>query len=125
MLRNETKARETRCCGPEGCGALGTDGRYCIAAACMAWRWALADTTPPDIVRKYTTIPNVKTLEEARAVPRPADIPSTWKIANPPEIGAFAWIEPAVDFDARKEAEKIDWPLRRRGFCGLAPLVLP
>lgn len=42
----ETEARELRCCGPDGCGAIsmcaGTserDYRYCVGSKCMAWQW--------------------------------------------------------------------------------------
>lgn len=42
MLLNEEEAKETRCCGPEGCGRINMSGdmaRYCIGSDCMAWRW--------------------------------------------------------------------------------------
>ena len=42
----EEEAKNTRCCGPNGCGevrdslrgAPENQERYCIGAACMAWR---------------------------------------------------------------------------------------
>ncbi len=52
MIRTEKEARQTRCCGTEGCGErrdngkdlsavgyFGTTNRYCIGSACMAWWW--------------------------------------------------------------------------------------
>ena len=45
-LLTEDEAKTKRCCGPEGCGYTHTSAtstrageRYCIASACIAWRW--------------------------------------------------------------------------------------
>ena len=35
----EDEAKQMRCCGGCGCGAVADDGeRYCIGAKCMGWR---------------------------------------------------------------------------------------
>lgn len=48
-MKTEQEARQTRCCGPEGCGKIAPQAeggpwppmwpRFCIASECMAWRW--------------------------------------------------------------------------------------
>lgn len=50
-MTTEAKAKERRCCGPEGTGEFRpghskspiAGARYCIAADCMAWRWIVRD----------------------------------------------------------------------------------
>lgn len=66
----EEEAKNTRCCGPEGCGQPGImpASRWCIGSACMAWRW-VGVRRKTDIGPTARTIDHLdeRSAEEARA----------------------------------------------------------
>lgn len=73
MTKDE--ANLARCCGPSDCGSAHNDGpggqgRYCIGATCMAWRWSEPKRTAAflEAVQKHMQAqdkPNFNTAAQA------------------------------------------------------------
>ena len=96
MMHTEEQARETRCCGPEGCGNWHPGSnktiRLCVASDCMGWWW---NTEHNDLL-----------LEEQREAYREnADYDPVKK----PPMSASVEME--------------EYLARRCGYCGLAGKV--
>lgn len=92
---------------PDGTGSPQSG---CLAATCMAWRWASSEQQPR---RAQVTSTADAPWDQVDEPERPTGLPATYTWSPPTMEGPGRWLEPDDEYRARFLIERV-------GFCGLA-----